>query len=63
MDEGSPKVQTSSYNINNRDIMYNMINIINTDTLYVKVVWRVNPESSYHTHKIFFFVLFCIYMR
>ena len=22
--------------------------------LYMKVVWRVNPESSYHTHKIFF---------
>ena len=35
MDEGSPKVQTSSYKINNRDIMYNMINIINTNLCYI----------------------------
>ena len=35
LDEGGQKVQTCSYEINTRDVMYNMINIINTAVCYI----------------------------
>ena len=60
MDEGSPKVQTSSYNINNRDIMYNMINIINTDTCYM---WKLFGEWILRvliTHTKFFSLFYFV---
>lgn len=45
--------------INTRDVMYNMIDIINTATqththIYIKVVKRMNPESSHHKEKMLF---------
>ena len=42
------------------DVMYNMINIINSYVLYMKVVTRVNL-SSYHKES--FFNLIFIYIR
>ena len=51
MDEGGQKVRTSSYI---RDVVENMINIINMAVIYIKVVKRVNPESSHHKEKNFF---------
>ena len=36
VEEGGQKVQISTYKINKyRDVMYNMINIINTDVCYI----------------------------
>ena len=35
LDEGGRKLQTPSYKINTRDVMYNMINIINTAICYI----------------------------
>ena len=49
LDGGSQKGQTCSCKINTRDVLYNMINIINPvvyEILYMKVVKRVNPEFS-----------------
>ena len=43
--------------ISTRDVMYNMIKIINT--LYMKVK-RVNPKSAHHKEKIFFFYFLSI---
>ena len=34
MDEGSQKAQTRSYRINTKDMMYNIINVINTSVCY-----------------------------
>ena len=59
LDEGGQKVPTCSYKlISTRDVMYKMINIINTAVSQIKVVKRVNPVSSHHKGKIFFFYFF-----
>ena len=34
LDEGSQKAQTRSYKINTKDMMYNIINVINTSVCY-----------------------------
>ena len=64
LDEGGQNVQTSSYQINR-----NQGCIIQHDeqnehgcVFYMKVVKRVNPESSHHKENNFF-LLFCMYMR
>ena len=44
--------------ISTRDVIYNMINIINT--LYMKV--RVNRKSCHQTHFLCV-IYFCVYMR
>ena len=54
MDESGQKVQTFSYKIITREVMCNMIKIINTAILYVRVVERVSPRSSHHKERIFF---------
>ena len=47
LDEGSPKVPTSSYKANSPGgEMYNTIKVINT-VIYRKVVKRVNHKSSH----------------
>ena len=43
-----------------RDAMYNMINIIDT-AAYMKVLKRLNPKSSHHKEKIFFFYFVSIW--
>ena len=40
-----------------RDVMYNMINIINTAVCYTWKL-RVNSKSSYHKESFFFFFSF-----
>ena len=35
MDEGSQRVQTSSYKLSNRDIVYNTTTIVNNIILYI----------------------------
>ena len=49
-----------------RDVMYNVINIINTTVCYIlKLLKIVNSNSSHHKGKKHYFnvILFCIYMR
>ena len=61
LDNDSQKVQTSSSKISTRDVMYNMINIINTAyVIYIKVV-----KNSHHKEKIFsfYFNFVSLYMR
>ena len=36
------------------DVMYNMINIMNTAACYTLKLLRVNPKSSHHKGKILF---------
>ena len=52
LDEGNQKAQTSSYKINStRDVMYNMINIINTAIwhiyvwIYIHARWYMDDIS------------------
>ena len=40
--------------ISTRDAMHNVINIIHTAVLNIKVPQRVNPKSSHHKESIFF---------
>lgn len=51
LDEDGQELQTSSYGISTRDVMYPMSNTINTALLYMKVK-KVNPKSSHHKEKI-----------
>ena len=47
-EEGSQNVQASSYKINKyKDVLYKMINIINTVISYIWKSARVNPKCSY----------------
>ena len=64
LNEGGQKVQISTYKLNKyRDVMYNMINIINTDACYImKVVEKANPKGSHHKESITFFFCF-VFMR
>ena len=56
---------------NARDLRYSIRNIVNTAIRYMSFPdgsdgkeLRVNPKSSHHKEKIlFYFFLFCIYMR
>ena len=40
MDESGQKVQTSSYNRNLGDIMYNMVNVVNNTALYILKLFK-----------------------
>jgi len=59
-DDSNKKIQTYSCKINIRDIMYNMIYIINSAIGY-KWKLRVNPKNSHHMEKFknFFNVSTC----
>ena len=48
--------------ISARDVMYNIINIINCFMLCMKVVKRGNPKSSHHKEKIFFSFSLILYL-
>ena len=49
------------YKTNTRDVMYNMIHIINTYMFYMKVVQRVNPRVLI-TRKDFFSISLTLYL-
>ena len=54
LDGGREKVHSSSYKLNKyKDVMYNLINIINTAVCYVRKLLRVNPKSSSHGKDVF----------
>ena len=56
--DGGQKSQTFTYKISPKDIMYNMMTIVNTSGRYLNAVLRVNPNSFHHKEKkIFFFYL------
>ena len=59
MDEGGQKLQTFSYKISTRHVVYNMITVV-CCMIYMKVK-TVNPRNS-HPKKIFFY-FFGIYRR
>lgn len=55
LDEASQKIQTSRYKISTRDVMYNLINIMNTAVCLYERCW----EGVLITRKIYF----CIHVR
>ena len=58
LDEGGQKVPTCGYKlISTRDVMYKMINIINTAVSQIKVVKSKSCKFS-SQRKIFFFYFF-----
>ena len=56
MDEGGQKVQIFIYKINTRDIMCNMINIINTAVWCVWKLLRANSEFSSERKYIYIYI-------
>ena len=58
LDQGDQKVQTSSYNMSARDVIYSMINIINIIVCYICKFLGVNPKNFHHKEKNNFFLSF-----
>lgn len=65
MEEGGQKVQTSSYRkVSIRDVMYNVMTIVNTAVLYIGKLLREWILRILITRiKIFFFPFSHIYMK
>ena len=54
MNEGSQKVQTSSYKIITGDVMYSMIISLTLLGIFnMKVVERINPKGSHNKENFF----------
>lgn len=64
LDEGGQKLETFSYKINTRHVVYNMITVV--CCMICMKVKRVNPWSFHHKEKKHFLSLslvFCICVR
>ena len=57
LDEGSQNVQTPSYKLSTRDVIYIMVKIIN---IAVLKLLRVNPKSSHYQDKNFFYFFYVV---
>ena len=55
------KKRISSYKINTGDIMYSMINIMNTAVHYIWKLKAVIPKNSHHKEK-YIFLFFCYFV-
>ena len=51
LDEGDQKVQSFSFKISHRDIMYSMVTIVNNTILCLKVAKRATLKSYPHKKK------------
>ena len=58
LNEDGQKVQISNYKISTNNIMYTVINIINTIAKYE----RVNPKSSHHKENMFYSPSLILYL-
>lgn len=63
LDEGGQKLETFSYKINTRHVVYNMITVV--CCMICMKVKRVNPWSFHHKEKNIFSLslVFCICVR